>query len=100
MFDGFVGKLNRISAVVANTVKQLRKFFIELLKKNVGGVSIGKCNSQITAVNIHPMLERKCVCHFETIFRGVEHEPFVSVSSDGFYAVLHGEMYVRTTNKF
>ena len=99
MFNGFIGKLNRITTVVTNAVKKFGEFFIKLLEENFGRVGVWERNTQVTAVNVNPMFQGKCVGHFESVFGGMKHKPFMRMRPDGFYTVFHCEVNIWTSDE-
>ena len=81
------------------SIEKFSKFFIKLLEKHIGSVSVRKRNSQVAAVDIHPMLQRKGICHLKAILGAMEHEPLVGVRSDRLHAVFHCKMNIGRTDE-
>ena len=99
MLNRFIGKFDRVAAVVPHAIKKLRKFLIKLLEKNLGRVGIRERHTQITAVNIYPVFQRQGVGHLKTIRSGVKHKPLVRVGANRFNTVFHGKMHIRGTDE-
>ncbi len=99
MCNGFVRKFQRIAAVVTNAVKELGKFLVKLLEENFRRISVGKCHTQITAVNIYPVFQRDRIGHLETKLCCVKHKPFVRVRSNRFYVVKHRQMNIGSSDE-
>ena len=56
VFDGFLSESYRVTAVVSYSIKKFSKFLIKLFEKHICSISVRKGNSQVAAIDIHPML--------------------------------------------